>query len=113
MQIVIGERKLRDERVCHRRVGLLRRVWHRHGAIRQSRLVLLVLMLGGERVRHVERVLLLLLLLLLIRIAHDDLKTVELEKSRSVETSVRSDARAVAFVVGRLDVRASILPITI
>ena len=112
MQIVIGERKLRDERVCHRRVGLLRRVWHRHGAIRQSRLVLLVLMLGGERVRHVERVLL-LLLLLLIRIAHDDLKKVELEKSRSVETSVRSDARAVAFVVGRLDVRASILPITI
>ena len=102
MQIVIGERKLRDERVCHRRVGLLRRVWHRHGAIRQSRLVLLVLMLGGERVRHVERVLLLLLLLLLIRIAHDD-KKVELEKSRSVETSVRSDARAVAFVVGRLE----------
>jgi len=112
VQIVIGERKLRDERVCHRRVGLLRRVWHRHGAIRQSRLVLLVLMLGGERVRHVERVLL-LLLLLLIRIAHDDLKKVELEKSRRVETSVRRDARAVAFVVGRLDVRASILPITI
>ena len=111
MQIVIAERKLRDERVCHRRVGLLRRVWHRHGAIRQSRLVLLVLMLGGERVRHVERVLL-LLLLLLIRIAHDDLKKVELEKSRRVETSVRSDARAVAFVVGRL-VRASILPLTI
>ena len=101
MQIVIGERKLRDERVCHRRVGLLRRVWHRHGAIRQSRLVLLVLMLGGERVRHVERVL--LLLLLLIRIAHDDLKKVELEKSRRVETSVRRDARAVAFVVGRLE----------
>tara|TARA_A100001037_G_C14597213_1_gene391293 strand:- start:149 stop:460 length:312 start_codon:yes stop_codon:yes gene_type:complete len=102
VQIVIGERKLRDERVCHRRVGLLRRVWHRHGAIRQSRLVLLVLMLGGERVRHVERVL--LLLLLLIRIAHDDdLKKVELEKRRSVETSVRRDARAVAFVVGRLE----------
>jgi|TARA_B100000085_G_scaffold278000_1_gene299155 hypothetical protein len=112
VQIVIAERKLRDERVCHRRVGLLRRVWHRHGAIRQSRLVLLVLMLGGERVRHVERVLL-LLLLLLIRIAHDDLKKVELEKSRRVETSVRRAARAVAFVVGRLDVRASILPITI
>ena len=33
----------------------------------------------------------------------DDLKKVELEKSRSVETSVRSDARAVAFVVGRLE----------
>ena len=59
-------------------------------------------MLGGERVRHVERVL--LLLLLLIRIAHDDdLKKVELEKRRSVETSVRRDARAVAFVVGRLE----------
>ena len=98
VQIVIYKRKLRDKRVCHRRVGLLRRVGRRHRrAIRQSRLVLLVL-LGGERVRHVEGVLL-LLLLLLTRIAHDDdckVGRVELEKRRGVETSVRSEARAVA-----------------
>ena len=96
VQIVIYKRKLRDKRVCHRRVGLLRRVGRRHRrAIRQSRLVLLVL-LGGERVRHVEGV---LLLLLLTRIAHDDdckVGRVELEKRRGVETSVRSEARAVA-----------------
>ena len=96
VQIVIYKRKLRDKRVCHRRVGLLRRVGRRHRrAIRQSRLVLLVL-LGGERVRHVEGV---LLLLLLTRIAHDDdckVGRVELKKRRGVETSVRSEARAVA-----------------
>jgi len=52
--------------------------------------------LGGERVRPVEGV---LLLLLLTRIAHDDdckVGRVELEKRRGVETSVRSEARAVA-----------------